>query len=52
MKREPAQSFPDLIVWQKAHQFVLDEFFRGDHLLIRQSESPRISKKRTIYFHC
>jgi hypothetical protein len=23
MKREPAQSFPDLIVWQKAHQFVL-----------------------------
>lgn len=24
MKREPASSFKDLIVWQKAHQFVLD----------------------------
>ncbi len=23
MKREPAKSFQDLIVWQKAHQFVL-----------------------------
>lgn len=23
MKREPAKSFEDLIVWQKAHQFVL-----------------------------
>lgn len=24
MKREPASSFKDLIVWQKAHLFVLD----------------------------
>ncbi len=26
MNREPARSFQDLIVWQKAHQFVLDTY--------------------------
>ena len=26
MKREPAKSFQDLIVWQKAHQFVLSVY--------------------------
>ncbi len=26
MKREPAKSFEDLIVWQKAHQFVLSTY--------------------------
>ncbi len=26
MKREPAKSFQDLIVWQKAHQLVLDTY--------------------------
>lgn len=26
MKREPARSFKDLIVWQKAHQFVLSVY--------------------------
>ncbi|HEY9795234.1 MAG TPA: four helix bundle protein [Leptolyngbyaceae cyanobacterium] len=26
MKREPAKSFQDLIVWQKAHQFVLSTY--------------------------
>ncbi len=26
MKREPAKSFQDLIVWQKAHQFVLEVY--------------------------
>jgi four helix bundle protein len=26
MNREPAQSFQDLIVWQKAHQFVLSTY--------------------------
>ena len=26
MKREPAKSFLDLIVWQKAHQFVLSVY--------------------------
>lgn len=31
MKREPAKDFRDLIVWQKAHQFVLSVY--------RQSES-------------
>jgi hypothetical protein len=26
MKREPAKSFQDLIVWQKAHQLVLEVY--------------------------
>jgi len=26
MKRKPAKSFEDLIVWQKAHQFVLEVY--------------------------
>jgi four helix bundle protein len=26
MEREPAKTFQDLIVWQKAHQFVLDGY--------------------------
>lgn len=26
MERSPAQKFEDLIVWQKAHQFVLDVY--------------------------
>lgn len=26
MKREPAKAFTDLIVWQKAHQFVLNVY--------------------------
>lgn len=26
MNRNPAQSFKDLLVWQKAHQFVLDVY--------------------------
>ncbi len=26
MKREPAKTFKDLVVWQKAHQFVLDVY--------------------------
>ncbi len=26
MKRQPAKSFQDLIVWQKAHQFVLSVY--------------------------
>lgn len=26
MKRDPAKTFRDLIVWQKAHQFVLDVY--------------------------
>ena len=26
MKREPARTFQDLVVWQKAHQFVLDVY--------------------------
>jgi len=26
MKREPAKDFQDLIVWQKAHQFVLSMY--------------------------
>lgn len=26
MKREPAKSFQDLIVWQKAHQFFLSTY--------------------------
>lgn len=26
MKREPAKSFQDLIVWQKAHEFVLSAY--------------------------
>src|SRR3979409_861478 len=26
MEREPAKTFRDLIVWQKAHQFVLDGY--------------------------
>jgi four helix bundle protein len=26
MKRNPAKSFQDLIVWQKAHQFVLSVY--------------------------
>lgn len=26
MKREPAKSFRDLIVWQKAHQLVLEVY--------------------------
>ena len=26
MKREPAKNFQDLIVWQKAHQFVLSTY--------------------------
>jgi four helix bundle protein len=26
MKRDPAQSFKDLLVWQKAHQFVLNVY--------------------------
>ena len=26
MKREPAKDFQDLIVWQKAHQFVLSSY--------------------------
>ncbi len=27
MKREPAKSFEDLIVWQKAHKFVLSTYY-------------------------
>lgn len=26
MRRSPAKSFQDLVVWQKAHQFVLDTY--------------------------
>jgi hypothetical protein len=26
MEREPAKSFEDLVVWQKAHRFVLDVY--------------------------
>ncbi|CAN0151832.1 unnamed protein product [Chrysoparadoxa australica] len=26
MNNKPAQSFKDLIVWQKSHQFVLDVY--------------------------
>ena len=28
MKREPVKGFQDLIVWQKAHQFVLSIYVR------------------------
>jgi hypothetical protein len=31
MKRQPAKSFQDLIVWQKAHQFVLS-VYRFSHI--------------------
>jgi four helix bundle protein len=31
MNREPAQSFQDLIVWQKAHQFVLSVYHYSDY---------------------
>jgi four helix bundle protein len=30
MKREPARHFQDLIVWQKAHQFVLASYHFSD----------------------
>ena len=30
MKREPAKDFQDLIVWQKAHQFVLSSYHISD----------------------
>ncbi len=30
MKREPAKSFQDLIVWQKAHQWVLSVYRYSD----------------------
>jgi len=30
MNRAPAKSFQDLIVWQKAHQFVLSTYFFSD----------------------
>jgi four helix bundle protein len=31
MKREPAKTFHDLIVWQKAHQFVLSVYKTTKH---------------------
>ena len=31
MNRNPAKSFQDLIVWQKAHQFVLSVFHYSDY---------------------
>lgn len=31
MKREPAKSFQDLIVWQKAHLFVLEVYKLSGH---------------------
>jgi four helix bundle protein len=31
MKRQPAKSFQDLIVWQKAHQFVLSVYRFSQH---------------------
>ena len=31
MKREPAKSFQDLIVWQKAHKFVLLVYFSSSN---------------------
>ena len=30
MKRKPAKDFQDLIVWQKAHQFVLSSYHLSD----------------------
>lgn len=32
MKRRPARDFQDLIVWQKAHQFVLSTYRFSDNL--------------------
>jgi len=32
MKREPAKTFQDLIVWQKAHQFVLSVYQSSENL--------------------
>jgi len=31
MKRQPAKCFQDLIVWQKAHQFVLSAYCLSDN---------------------
>lgn len=31
MNRNPAQSFKDLLVWQKAHQFVLNAYKLSEH---------------------
>jgi four helix bundle protein len=36
MKREPARSFQNLIVWQKAHQFVLSVYRATEHFPSRE----------------
>ena len=36
MKREPAKSFQDLIVWQKAHQFVLSVYKASENFPKRE----------------
>lgn len=47
MKREPARHCQDLIVWQKAHQFVLSSILDSDSWLLTLEQLPKDSLSKS-----
>ena len=49
--RKPAKSFQDLLVWQKAHQFVLDDLGFGSAFEL-SPKAEEITKLLDTYSRC